>query len=328
MDSHIALLEEIFTQMDKYDDYILIRADFIYALRNNEEIKMFLNKPAVQLAKSRKTLTFDEVLCEIEHEKRLTEADKIATFESHLYDKKYITFREFLNYYQEFKPAEERYQQEKYGNNKEEPMSGPIPRIEESENEEILDKVPRLREEDKIDANDEHINLIHDIFDSIPRLEGTNSVIKLEFFLTIYKDPQIKRILTAIAREPDGKSRIQRETFQEVFNRMEKYELGDRINWSSIIEYFTKRGRPLTKAEKDELLRQDKVQDENIKKEEEDKKEEEKEFYDNLRKTGENNSFIEDDPLAGDVFNPFPIEPKEENKNFEIGEKNDKEKSR
>ena len=314
LESHIGLLEELFEKMDKYQDFILIRSDFIYGLRNDEQVKMFIHNPAVQLPKTRKTLTFDEVLCEIEHEQRLTEADKIATFESHLYDKKYITFREFINYFKEFKTAEERYNQEKYGNNREPTLSGPIPKLEESDQEEILEKIPRLREEDKIDATQEHIDLIHDIYDSIPRVEGTDFVLKLEFFMTVRKDPQIRKIMTAIAREPDGKSRIQRETFQEVFDRMEKYELGDKLDWYIILEYFTKRGRPLTMEEKEELLKQDKEQDEAIKKKEEDEKKEEKEFYNELRKPNKDEDIFEDDPLAGNEFNPYPKEPKEETK--------------
>lgn len=62
LESHMVLLEEIFETLDKYDDFILIREDYIFALRNNPEVKMFINKPAVQMPKSRKTLTFDEIL--------------------------------------------------------------------------------------------------------------------------------------------------------------------------------------------------------------------------------------------------------------------------
>jgi hypothetical protein len=62
LDSHVALLDELFTTMDKYDDFILIRRDFLHALRNDDRIKMFLHQPAVQLPKNRKKITFDEVL--------------------------------------------------------------------------------------------------------------------------------------------------------------------------------------------------------------------------------------------------------------------------
>lgn len=44
----------------------------------------------------------------------------------------------------------------------------------------------------------------------------------LSFFLTVRKDPRVRQINSAIARDPEGCSRIPRETFQEVFDRMER----------------------------------------------------------------------------------------------------------
>lgn len=44
----------------------------------------------------------------------------------------------------------------------------------------------------------------------------------LSLFTTMRKDPQIRTINSAIARDPAGFSRIPRETFQEVFDRMER----------------------------------------------------------------------------------------------------------
>jgi len=65
--------------------------------------------------------------------------------------------------------------------------------------------------------------LLKDIFDSIPRAGGGKDTVNvLSFFMTIRKDPQIRAINTAIARDPEGFSRIPRETFQEVFDRMER----------------------------------------------------------------------------------------------------------
>ena len=67
------------------------------------------------------------------------------------------------------------------------------------------------------------MQLLKDIFDSIQRAPGGKDMVNvLTFFLTIRKDPQIRAINTAIARDPEGCSRIQRETFQEVFDRMER----------------------------------------------------------------------------------------------------------
>ena len=86
-----------------------------------------------------------------------------------------------------------------------------------------MTELPKLREADQIDISEKQLQLIKDIFDSVPRA-GTlkDQVNVLSFFLTVRKDPQIRAINTAVARDPEGHSRIPRETFQQVFDRMER----------------------------------------------------------------------------------------------------------
>jgi len=60
-----------------------------------------------------------------------------------------------------------------------------------------------------------------------------------------------------LARDPEGTSRLPRETFQQVFDRMEKDLNGKQFPWSTIVEYFTKRGKPLTKEEIIKLQEED-----------------------------------------------------------------------
>ena len=56
--------------------------------------------------------------------------------------------------------------------------------------------------------------MLKDIFGRVPRAAGgKDSVNVLTFFLTIRKDPQIRAINSAIARDPEGCSRVARETF-------------------------------------------------------------------------------------------------------------------
>lgn len=94
------------------------------------------------------------------------------------------------------------------------------------------------------------MQLIKDIFDSCPRVAtGKDAVNVGTFFVTIRKDPQIRAINTTIARDPEGFSRVPRETFQEVFDRMERELQQKTVDWAAIVEFFTKRGRPLSKDE-------------------------------------------------------------------------------
>ena len=141
---------------------------------------------------------------------------------------------------------------------KEETQGTEIKSLLEQEKERRLEELPKLRVADQIDITEKQLQLIKDIFDSIPRAGGVkDSVNVLSFFLTIRKDPQIRAINTAVARDPEGCSRIARETFQEVFDRMERELQQKQVDWSTIVEFFTKRGRPLSKDEINKLVEED-----------------------------------------------------------------------
>ena len=64
---------------------------------------------------------------------------------------------------------------------------------------------------------------------------------------------------SAIARDPEGFSRIPKETFKEVLDRMEREILTKKVDWGTIVEYFTKRGRPLSKEELQKLIEEDRL---------------------------------------------------------------------
>lgn len=59
-------MQEIYDAMDKYRDKILRRADYIMSLRTDERVVEFIDVDAVQIPYSKKLLTLDEVLVEIE----------------------------------------------------------------------------------------------------------------------------------------------------------------------------------------------------------------------------------------------------------------------
>lgn len=88
-------------------------------------------------------------------------------------------------------------------------------------------------------------------------MTGKDAVYTIDFFLAMRKNPQIRSISSAIARDPEGYSRIPRETFQQVFDRMETEIQHREIEWAVLVEYFTKRGRPLSKDEIHRLAEED-----------------------------------------------------------------------
>jgi len=86
--------------------------------------------------------------------------------------------------------------------------------IEDEKARRVSKSIPKFRPEDHIDADERSLELIQDIFDSCPWFEEKEDQVSiLDFFVKIRKDPQIKWILTAVAWEPEGMSKLPKETF-------------------------------------------------------------------------------------------------------------------
>jgi hypothetical protein len=61
-------MKEIFERLDKYDDFILRRAEYIMALRTDERVVEFIDIDAVKIPNSNRILTLDEILIEVERD--------------------------------------------------------------------------------------------------------------------------------------------------------------------------------------------------------------------------------------------------------------------
>lgn len=61
-------MEEIFKALDKFDDKILRRSDYIMALRTDERIVDFIDQESVVVPYTKRRLTLDEVFIEIERD--------------------------------------------------------------------------------------------------------------------------------------------------------------------------------------------------------------------------------------------------------------------
>lgn len=141
----------------------------------------------------------------------------------------------------------------------------------ETEKQRRLLELPKLRPADQIDISEERLQLIKDIYENLKKKPtDTDTKVRDEvpctsFFLAVRKHPQMKAISTALARDPEGTVRLGRETFKEVFDRMENENHMKAIEWCTIVEYFTKRGKPLTKEEIKKLQEEDKrIQEEQL----------------------------------------------------------------
>ena len=142
-----------------------------------------------------------------------------------------------MNYFSDYKEIEERNRkgpkagvatkkEDGQEGDEEDEGEGKILSLIDKEKERRLKELPRLRPADQVDITEKQLQVLRNLFDSLPRVqtsqEGRDAVQQLSFFTTIRKDPQIRTISSAIARDPEGYSRVPRETFQEVFDRMER----------------------------------------------------------------------------------------------------------
>ena len=94
--------------MDKYNDGILKRADFIKHLRMDMKVVDFIDAEAVRVAGQKaKILTLDQVFYEIERDET-SEMIQLSKQDDAINHKEFITWREFLSYFEDYKEIEER----------------------------------------------------------------------------------------------------------------------------------------------------------------------------------------------------------------------------
>lgn len=187
----------------------------------------------------------------------------------------------------------------------------------EEEKDRRVDALPRFRDDDKIDTDEEYLDIVWAVFDACDRVAAQHDAVDaLQFFMALKKDPAVAKLSSTIAREPDGKSRIATETFAEVFYRMEKTHADRAIDWAAVLEYFTKRGRPLTADELEQRRLEDQAADDEYDQQREAEAAEEQQFFASLRDDQLQSSFrsrdiddgrddIEDMEFAGTVRDEF-----------------------
>lgn len=100
-------MNEIFEALDKYSDKILRRSEYIMALRTDERVVEFIDVDAVKAPYTNQVLTLDEILVEIERDE-MYEMVKLGKNTDQINHKEFITWREFMNYFTDYKEIEER----------------------------------------------------------------------------------------------------------------------------------------------------------------------------------------------------------------------------
>lgn len=104
--SQTEVMHQVFLRMDKYEEGILRRQEFVMALRTDADVIDFIDCDAIKKAYSQTTLTLDAVLMEIERDEAFDQAPSGKGNE--INHKEFITWREFLSYLNDYREIEDR----------------------------------------------------------------------------------------------------------------------------------------------------------------------------------------------------------------------------
>ena len=106
--SQIETMKLEYENMDKYQDGILKRAEFIKHLRMDMKVVDFIDADAVKVASSKgNVMTLDQIFYEIERDETY-EMMQMSKKEDAINHKEFITWSEFLSYFTDYKEIEER----------------------------------------------------------------------------------------------------------------------------------------------------------------------------------------------------------------------------
>ena len=105
LSSQMEIMKEVFDRLDKYDEGILRRSEFVMALRTDVKVIDFIDCDSVKKAYTNTLLTLDALLLEIEKDERF-EQGKTKKGKNDINHKEFITWREFLNYYNDYQEIE------------------------------------------------------------------------------------------------------------------------------------------------------------------------------------------------------------------------------
>jgi hypothetical protein len=161
LQSQIAIMQEIYEALDKYNDGILRRSQYIMSLRTDERIVEFIDVDAVKVPYSKRILALDEVLQEVEKDE-MYETAHLGKQANQINHKEFITWREFMTYFNDYREIEERNKKAKEiqktrqkmqkeregGAASDEESADQISSLMEKEKQRRLQELPKLRPAD------------------------------------------------------------------------------------------------------------------------------------------------------------------------------------
>ncbi len=165
-------MQEIFETLDKFNDGILRRQQYIMALRCDERIVEFIDVDAVKVPYSKRVLALDEVFVEVEKDE-MYETAQLGKQANQINHKEFITWREFMTYFNDYREIEQRNKkakeiqktrdkiQKERKTGKDDGASDDeannITSLMEKEKQRRLTELPKLRPADQLDISEKQL---------------------------------------------------------------------------------------------------------------------------------------------------------------------------
>ncbi|EAR83067.2 EF hand protein (macronuclear) [Tetrahymena thermophila SB210] len=232
---HLRIMRELFIDLDKHNDMIVSRKQYVEKLRSDVRIVKILHLPALYMPSIDKTMNVDRVLYRIEQEQFIGDPDIKST-------KEYLTWQQFLEYFNDIKSL-------KKGN--EADTQEKIKQIKVFSS--IKDNVD---DQNEVDLEEGIKNILKTEYDKLPK-QSEVYVNSFQFIEAVKMNPKYPQYTNNLSRRKADKFDLKEELLCDTLDRMEA-ECDEYLDFEEIMEYFTRRGRPkyINKKEEDKEFKE------------------------------------------------------------------------
>jgi hypothetical protein len=215
--------KEIFSALDRHEDLVVSRLEYLKQLRRDVRISRLLHKPAIHIQGLEKTLTLERVLTQIEEEETQSSGEAKRS-------KEFISLSQFMKYFLNY----------------ELPAGMQATATSQAKTSGKRKDVRVLEDDDSnlVELSQEACDFFAGVFDNMEKRTG-NYVVTILLIDEIRAQDTYQLIKQQVGRRKAAKYVLPSETIEEVIDRIEN-EAENSIDWKEFMEFFTKRGRPST----------------------------------------------------------------------------------
>ena len=227
-EEQLMILKENFEKLDKHGDLVVPRSQLISSIQNDVRMRKYLDRGVVYIPSVNKEIAMRKVLHQIEQEEFL-KADRLDIGgEDFMSTKRYISWGQFLEYFTNYSK-----------NNSVSNVDLEFKR-DEIDDQNVVEVPKPLIEKMKEAYNEKKLD---------------NGYVKtIEFLDHMMNDKAIRDYFDSPVRAEARYGSLPAENFEEVLNRIEK-DGEDYMDWDEFIQYFTKRGVPVSVVKAHQLPR-------------------------------------------------------------------------